>query len=304
MNRRYLGSEGEERVMTSTKARRAWKKFQVDLAGANGMCVDSGFVEWKQTSADMEADWSMKRHLDVRRCCGWHRLTLSRGRVTARPVKQNTILEVKRNIWRRPGRMAHFGTAERQGLSNLGYPPIALSCYSCDFNPKDLDRHARPLALHALQLQDIWVGERNPAAIDGFWQDEMKRRCGRSLCVRLPYQGKWIISDICDPKLVFQCIDVSRYSNLWSVYSAIHELNWFMMSLLRKTVLVMLSLINTDRTMQQQWLQSKMEKNWDKMVLSCWGSCCVAPLSEWIPSALTTEQIACINMHKAKEWWC
>lgn len=49
---------GKERVRNYINENQTGPKkyfpVQVDLAGANGMCKGSGFVEWKQTSADRE----------------------------------------------------------------------------------------------------------------------------------------------------------------------------------------------------------------------------------------------------------
>lgn len=68
------------------KSQTGLKNFQLDLAGVNGMCEGSGFVEWKQTSADSELTgaWKVTQTIggaatDV----GWHAQAWTR--MTARP---------------------------------------------------------------------------------------------------------------------------------------------------------------------------------------------------------------------------
>lgn len=116
------------------------------------------------------------------------------------------------------------------------------------------------------------------------------------------------------PRACFLCIDTSRYSHLCSVHSAIRELHWFMMSPLKKAVLVILSLINTHRTEEERWLQNPPfysqsiliggKTKRDKMTRLSWRSCSCGcrdlPASKRNQSALTMEHIACIYVHKAE----
>lgn len=115
------------------------------------------------------------------------------------------------------------------------------------------------------------------------------------------------------PRACFARIDTSRYSNLWSVHSAIRELRWFMMSLLKKEVLVILSFISTHRTAQEWWLQyppfysqrisSRGKRKRDQMAhFSCSCGCRDPPLAKRKQSA-EEGAFTCIKQ-KGKEEGC
>lgn len=61
MNRLHLGKEKVRNyINVNQTGPKKYFPVQVDLAGANGMCKGSGFVEWKQTSADREPTGAWK----------------------------------------------------------------------------------------------------------------------------------------------------------------------------------------------------------------------------------------------------